>query len=79
VSRAQVSDINPFVTARNLVRRATAGFARRNQRFDMRPLVIRQFVRIPQVITIVFASVLKCPNSRLASNRTAFPESQMIQ
>ena len=38
---------------------ATAGLGRRNQRFNIRPLVIRQIARVSQVITIVFRSVLK--------------------
>src|ERR1700680_1916754 len=38
---------------------AAAGLRRRNQRLDMRPLVIRQVARVPQVITIVSRSVLE--------------------
>src|SRR5215475_57602 len=40
----------------------TAGLGRRNQRFNIRPLVIRQIARVSQVITIVFRSVLKRPH-----------------
>src|SRR5215471_12997678 len=41
---------------------ATAGLGRRNQWFNIRPLVIRQIARVSQVITIVFCSVLKRPH-----------------
>src|SRR5882672_5855375 len=43
---------------------ATAGLGRRNQWCNIRPLVIREVARVPQVITIVFRSVLKRPHRR---------------
>jgi hypothetical protein len=43
---------------------ATAGFRRRNQRFHIRPFVFCQVARIPQMITIVFRSVLMRPHWR---------------
>ncbi len=43
---------------------ATARLGRRNQRRNIRPLVIREVARVPQVITIVFWSVLKRPDRR---------------
>src|SRR5215471_16129478 len=41
-----------------------AGPGRRNQGFNIPPLVVREIARIPQVITIVFRSVLKRPHRR---------------
>src|SRR6266853_5977045 len=43
---------------------ATARLRRRNQWCNIRPLVIREVARVPQVITIVFRSVLKRPHRR---------------
>ena len=43
---------------------ATAGLGRRNQWRNTRPLVIREVAWVPQVITIVFRSVLKRPHRR---------------
>src|SRR5712675_2970540 len=43
---------------------ATARLRRRNQWCNIRPLVIREVARVPQVITIVFWSVLKRPHRR---------------
>src|SRR5712672_1890014 len=43
---------------------ATAGLGRRYQWCNIRPLVIREVARVPQVITIVFRSVLKRPHRR---------------
>jgi hypothetical protein len=40
------------------------GLGRRNQWCNIRPLVIRKVARVPQVITIVFRSVLKRPHRR---------------
>src|SRR5271157_5184011 len=37
---------------------------RRNERFDMRPLLIRQVARVSQMITLVFRSVLVRPHRR---------------
>jgi hypothetical protein len=41
---------------------APAGLCRRNERFDTRPFIVRQVARVPQVITIVFRSVLIPPH-----------------
>ena len=47
----------------------SAGLRRWNERLDIRPLVIRQIARIPEVITIVFRSVLMRPHWRHLPNR----------
>src|SRR5271163_345865 len=52
---------------------ATAGLRRRNQWFDIRPLVIRQVARVPQMIAIVFRSVLKRPHWRSLRESDGFP------
>ena len=44
----------------------SARLRRRNERLDIRPLVIRQIARVPQVITIVFRSVIMRPHRRLS-------------
>src|SRR5499427_8059259 len=41
---------------------APARLCRRNERFDVRPFIVRQVARVPQVITIVFRSVLIRPH-----------------
>ena len=43
---------------------AAARLRRRNERFDKRPLVIRQVARVAQMITIVFRAVLVRPHRR---------------
>src|SRR5271165_3509304 len=50
---------------------------RRNERFDMRPLLIRQVARVSQMIPLVIRSVLVRPHPR-PPNRSAFLESQPI-
>ena len=51
----------------------------RNERFDKRPLVIRQVAWVSQVITIVFRAVLMRPHRGPPSNQAASLESQTIQ
>src|SRR5579871_4468242 len=43
---------------------AATWLRRRNERFDKRPLLIRQVARVPQVIAVVFRSVLIRPHRR---------------
>jgi hypothetical protein len=65
---------------------ATTWLGRRNQWRNTRPLVIREVARVPQVITIVFRSVLKRPHRRpsresghLLLNPTDSPDSRSFK
>ena len=46
---------------------ATAGLARRDQRLDMRPLLIGQIARIAQLVTVVTGAVFISPPGNLVS------------
>src|SRR5580658_8114855 len=78
---AGAQDVHDAVHYRThvLLALASARLRRRNERFDQRPLVIRQVARIAQMITIVFGSVLVRPHRQPPPRiRTASLESQPI-
>jgi hypothetical protein len=56
---------------------AAAGLCGRNERFDMRPFIVGQVARVPQVITIVFRSVLIRPHPWSPPNQSTSFESQL--
>src|SRR5271166_357236 len=78
---AGAQDVHDAVHHRThvLLALASARLRRRNERFDQRPLVIRQVARIAQMITIVLGSVLVRPHRQPPPRiRTASLESQPI-
>ena len=52
---------------------AAARLRRWNERLDIRPLVVRQIARVPQVIAIVFRAVLMRPHRRSPLESDRFP------
>ena len=56
---------------------ATAGLARRDQRLDMRPLLIGQIARIAQLVTVVTGAVFISPHGNLVSGNNT-PEGTTI-
>jgi hypothetical protein len=55
-----------------------AAFGGRNERFDMRPLIIRHIARVSQMIAVVSLAVLVRPHRRFSRIEPASLESQMV-